>query len=352
MKLETALSMIRPLDEEIMTKVWAAWDKKCIPLRSLGRLQEMVVRLAGILETPEPVLGKKAAVVMAADNGVIEEGVTQTDYHVTSTVVCNMTREDATIAIFARMAGADVFPIDIGMKDDVSCDGVICRKIMHGTNNMTKGAAMPREKAVEAIEIGIDTVLALKEAGYGLLATGEMGIGNTTTSSAMASVFFDLPPEQVTGRGAGLSTQGLVRKIAAIKKAISVNKPDRDDPIDVLCKLGGLDIAGLTGCFIGAAACRVPIVIDGFISSVAALCAVRIEPMCSGFMFPSHVSAEPAGDLVLKHLGLEAYLHAGMCLGEGTGAVACFKFFDEALEAYKKLPTFEQGHVEAYKPLT
>lgn len=351
MNLETAVSMIKPLDASAMTEAWQVWDNKCIPLRSLGRLQEIVVRLAGMSGTPYPVLGKKAAIVMAADNGVIEEGVTQADHHVTTTVVCNMTHADATISILSRMAGADVFPIDIGIKDDFECAGVTDKKVMHGTDNMTKGPAMPREKAIEAIETGIQTIFDLKEKGYGLFATGEMGIGNTTTSSAMASAFLEMPVEAVTGRGAGLSTPGLARKINAIKKAIEVNRPDKEDAIDVLSKVGGLDIAGLAGCFIGAAAAGLPIVIDGFISSVAALCAVKIAPGARDYMFPSHVSAEPAGNLVLEHLGMEALLHAGMCLGEGSGAVACFKFFDEALEAYEKLPTFEKGNVEAYQPL-
>lgn len=351
MDLKTAAAMIKPLNKQAMEKTWKIWDNKCIPLRSLGRLQEIVVRLAGMKGTEQPSLGKKAAIVMAADNGVIEEGVTQADNHVTTTVTCNMTHEDATICILSRMAGADVFPIDIGIKDEFSCPGVIDKKIMNGTANMTKGPAMPREKAVEAIEVGINTIFELKEKGYGLFATGEMGIGNTTTSSAMAAVFMDKPVEAVTGRGAGLSTPGLARKIHAIKKAIEINKPDKNDAIDVLSKVGGLDIAGLAGCFIGAAAAGVPIVIDGFISSVAALCAVKIAPLSIHYMFPSHVSAEPAGGLILEYLGMEAFLHAGMCLGEGSGAVACFKFFDEALEAYEKLPTFEQGRVEAYQPL-
>lgn len=350
MDLKTAVSMIRPLDEAAMEKAWAVWDNKCIPLRSLGRLQSMVVQLAGMARTPYPTLGKKAAVVMAADNGVIEEGVTQTDHHVTTTVVCNMTHADATICILSRMAGADVFPIDIGIKDDFVCDGVINRKVMNGTDNMTKGPAMPREKTIEAIEIGIQTICDLKEKGYGLFATGEMGIGNTTTSSAIAAVFLGVPAETVTGRGAGLSDAGLERKIQAIQRAIEVNCPDKEDAIDVMSKVGGLDIAGLTGCFIGAAAAGLPIVIDGFISSVAALCAVKIAPLSVHYMFPSHVSAEPAGNLVLEYLDMKALLHADMCLGEGSGAVSCFKFFDEAMEAYEKLPTFEKGNVEAYKP--
>lgn len=182
---------------------------------------------------------------------------------------------------------------------------------MNGTDNMTKGPAMPREKTIEAIEIGIQTIFDLKEKGYGLFATGEMGIGNTTTSSAIASVFLEVPPETVTGRGAGLSDAGLERKIHAIQRAIEVNCPDKEDAIDVMSKVGGLDIAGLTGCFIGAAAAGLPIVIDGFISSVAALCAVKIAPLSVHYMFPSHVSAEPAGNLVLEYLGMKALLHAG-----------------------------------------
>ncbi len=349
--LMSLIGRIPSLNKETMDEIYARWDKKAKPLGSLGRLEDMVAVLGGIFQTVTPDPGKKAVIVMAGDNGVVEEGVAQSDYHVTTTVTCNMTHEDATVAILARLNGADVFPVDIGMYEDVDCPGVIPRKVCHGTANMTKGPAMTREQAVEAVWTGIHMIMDLKKQGYGLFATGEMGIGNTTTSSAVASVLLDCPVEKVTGRGAGLSSQGLVRKIHAIKTAIAVNHPDPEDILDVISKVGGLDIAGMMGCCIGAGAAQVPVVLDGFISSVAALAAVDLAPGCRPYLFPSHCSAEPAGKMVLDALGMKAYINAGMCLGEGTGAVTAFHLFDTALEAYYKIPEFEQAHIEAYTHL-
>lgn len=351
MNLEETIQAIKAPDRDVMAHVWKVWDNKCIPLRSLGKLQSMVVKLAGIQGCITPEIHKKAVVVMAADNGIIEEGVTQSDHHVTTTVTCNMTKENATICVLAGVAGADVFPVDVGIKDDFDCPGVKNYKVMHGTHNMTKGPAMTKHQAVQAIEAGIDVIARLVADGYDLFATGEMGIGNTSTSSAIASVLLDVSPESVTGRGAGLSTPGLERKIKAIAKAIEVNLPDANDIIDVISKVGGLDIAGLCGCFLGAAANRVPILIDGFISSIAALCAVRMVPEVRDYLFASHVSAEPAGQMILEALGLDACLHADMCLGEGSGAVTAMTLFDYALTAYEKIPSFEKAEIPSYVPL-
>ena len=210
---------------------------------------------------------------------------------------------------------------------------------------------MTREQAVQALETGIEMVRRLREDGYGLLATGEMGIGNTTTSSAVASVLLNRPAEEMTGRGAGLSGDGLDRKIHAIKKAIAVNRPDPKDAIDVLAKVGGFDIAGMAGMFLGGAALGVPVVIDGFISCVAALIAQRICPQAGDYMIASHVSKEPAAHLILEALGKEAVLHGEMCLGEGSGAVALFPFLDMGVAVYESMSTFEDIHVEQYKEL-
>ena len=210
---------------------------------------------------------------------------------------------------------------------------------------------MTREEAIKAIEVGINLVGELKEKGYQILATGEMGIGNTTTSSAMTSVFLHVSPERVTGKGAGLSTAGLERKINAIKRAIAHNDPDENDSIDVLAKVGGFDIAGLAGMFLGGAVYQIPIVLDGFISAVAALTAKKLCPACVSYMIPSHVSKEPAGQMVLDALGLEAPLHCDMCLGEGTGAVALFPLLDLAGTIYDTMSTFQDIKMEAYKPL-
>lgn len=336
------------LDTAIMEETWKIWDTLGKPLRSLGRLEEMVVRLSGIYRTTTPKIGKKAVIVMGADNGVVEEGVTQSGSEVTATVIKNMGRGIATVCVMGKLAQAEVIPVDIGIAADVESDRVWKRKIRYGTENITKRPAMTREEAVKAIETGIETAGKLKENGYGLLATGEMGIGNTTTSSAMAAVYLNLPAKEVTGRGAGLSAAGLSRKVEAVKKAIELHKPDKHDPIDVLHKVGGLDIAGLTGCFIGAGIYRVPILVDGFISCVAAYTAIKLCPGCREYIFESHCSKEPAGRRMLDALGMRAYLEADMCLGEGTGAVVAMSLFDYALTAYYGIPSFSSADLEAY----
>ena len=340
---------IGPLDETVMDTTRRLWDRKAKPLGSLGRLEDMVVQLGGIFGTEHIDISKKAVIVMAADNGVIREGVAQSDAHVTSTVVGNMARGASTVSILAQMAGADVFPVDIGMADDLFCPGVLNRKVRRGTDNIAMGPAMSRAEAVRAMEIGIEIVGMLYKRGYRLIATGEMGIGNTTTSSAMAAVYLGLDAAKVTGRGAGLDRQGYEKKIQVIRQAIKKNHPDANDGLDVLHKVGGLDIAGLTGCFIGGAIYRVPVVVDGLISAVAALTAVRLAPGCREYMFPSHCSAEPAGRRLLNALNMTPYIDAGMCLGEGTGAVTAFHLFDTAVTAFYRIPEFEAAHIPAYK---
>ena len=216
---------------------------------------------------------------------------------------------------------------------------------------MTREPAMTRDQAIRGIEAGIAMAEELKEKGYQVLATGEMGIGNTTTSSAVAAVLLGKPVEDMTGRGAGLTSEGLVRKINAIKKAIALNNPDRSDAIDVLAKVGGLDIAGMVGVFIGGAALGMPVVMDGFISCVSALIAIKICPQVSDHIIASHVSKEPAAQLLLKELGKEAIIHAGMCLGEGTGAVALFPMMDLSCAVYNSMSTFGDINVEQYEEL-
>lgn len=216
---------------------------------------------------------------------------------------------------------------------------------------MVKEPAMTKEQAVQAIETGIEMVETLKAKGYGIIATGEMGIGNTTTSSAVASVILKRPVEEMTGRGAGLSSEGLNRKITAIKKAVALHKPNPEDGIDVVSKVGGFDIAGIAGLFIGGAVYKVPIVIDGVISAVGALVAVTICPQCKDYMLASHVSKEPAGQLLLESLGKEAPLHCDMCLGEGTGALNLYPLLDTAVAVYYGMSDFSGIGMEAYVPL-
>ena len=298
MTLEETLVQIKPLDERAMKIAAKRWDSIAKPLHSLGKMEQLVIQIAGITGDPDMHIKKRALVPMCADNGVVEEGVTQTGQEVTAIVAENFLSGDTSACVMSRQCGTKVIPVDIGMTVDTKVPTDL--KVACGTANMTKEPAMAREQAVQALEAGIEMVRRLKEDGYGLLATGEMGIGNTTTSSAVASVLLNRPVEEMTGRGAGLSGDGLDRKIHAIKKAIAVNQPDPEDAVDVLAKVGGFDIAGMAGMFLGGAALGVPVVIDGFISCVAALIAQRICPQTGDYMIASHVSKEPAAHLILE----------------------------------------------------
>lgn len=349
MTLEETLQKIHPLDEKAMEISRKRWDSIAKPLHSLGKMEDLVVQIAGITGSPDMNLKKRALVAMCADNGVVEEGVTQTGQEVTAIVAENFLTGDTSACTMCRQCGTDVYPVDVGMAVDTKVPTDL--KVAMGTRNMVKEPAMTREETVKGIEAGIEMVSRLKAKGYGLLATGEMGIGNTTTSSAVASVLLDRPVEEMTGRGAGLSSDGLNRKITAIKKAIDKHQPDPKDAIDVLAKVGGLDIAGMAGVFIGGAAFSVPVVIDGFISCVAALIAQQICPTVGDYMIASHVSKEPAAHLILEALGKEAVIHGDMCLGEGSGAVALFPFLDMGTAVYQSMSTFDDIHVEQYEEL-
>jgi nicotinate-nucleotide--dimethylbenzimidazole phosphoribosyltransferase len=351
MLLEQALEAIGVLNTDIMEMAKIRLDNLTKPLGSLGRLEDIVVQLAGITGDIFPKIDKRMVIIMCADNGVVEEGVAQAPKSVTSTVTRNFLKGFTGINVFTRLEGAGIKIVDIGIDDDIDCPGILNRKIRKGTYNIVKGSAMSREEAVKAIETGIEIVGEMKGSGINLLGTGEMGIGNTTTSSAIAAVLTGGSVEQLTGKGAGLTKDGLEKKINVIKCAIEINKPNPADAIDVLAKLGGFDIAGLAGCFIGAAAYRIPILIDGFISSVAALVAIKIKPEVKNFIFPSHGSAEPGTRIVMEALGKEPMLNLGMRLGEGTGSALAFHLMDAAVAAYKEMGTFGDADVEQYVPL-
>lgn len=326
----------------------ARWNSIAKPLGSLGLLEEAVINIAGLTGTPAVRLDKRAVLVLCADNGVVAEGVTQTGQDVTALVAGNIAKGDASVCHMAKVASADVFPVDMGMLSPAP--GVLDRRIAAGTNNMVFGPAMTRGQAILALQRGIALVQGLQKQGYRILATGEMGIGNTTSSSALCAAFLGLPAASVTGRGAGLSDAGLARKIAAIEKAIQVNKPDPRDPLDVLHKLGGFDIAGLAGVFLGGALYRVPIIIDGFISAIAALAAARLCPRSRCAMLASHRSGEPGAFLALDALGLSAPITANLRLGEGTGAVCLLPMLDMALSVYDSMATFDGIGIQAYVP--
>ena len=324
------------------------WDSIAKPLGSLGALEKMVMDIAALTGDPAVNFAKRAVVVCCADNGVVREGVTQTGQEVTARMAGEMVRRNTSVCKMAEAAHADVIPVDFGMARRV--EGVLDRHVMDGTEDMARRPAMTKAQAMQAISAGVDLVRELKEQGYTLLVSGEMGIGNTTTSSALVAAMLNLPPETVTGRGAGLSDAGLHRKIWAIERAITVNKPDPRDPLDVLSKLGGLDICGMAGLFIGGAICGVPVVIDGFISAVAAMMAQKLCPGSDVAMLPSHCSEEPAAKRVLMLLNKYPIITANMRLGEGTGGVCLLPMLDMALAVYGGHATFDAVGIAAYTP--
>lgn len=352
MTLNEAISAVKPLDEESMQAVRRRFSEIAMPLGSLGLLQEAVVQLAGIQRGQKPDIEKRAVVVFCADNGVVAQGVTQCGQEITATVAENMGRGQSTVCMMAKRIGMDVFPVDIGVACEVAGERILRRKIRAGTADMTIEPAMTREQAVQAIEVGIDLAQNCAEKGYRLLCGGEMGIGNTTTSAAVTAVLTGADVQTVTGRGAGLSSAGLARKVAAIETALQLHGLDASDPLDVLHKVGGLDMAGLAGLYIGAAACGLPAVLDGVISCAAALLAVRLCPAAGDYLIAAHCSEEPASMRLLAALGKKPFLTAGMRLGEGTGAVAAVSLLDLVLAAYNGMPSFAQIGMEAYQPLT
>jgi len=316
------------------------------PIGSLGVLEDLVIQLAGITGDVEPKVENKMVIVMAGDHGVVEEGVSAAPQSVTPQMVYNFLNGGAGINVLARCAGAQVKVVDIGVADPTLHNAnLISRKVRLGTANMTKGPAMSREEAIEAIMIGVEVAEYEIDQGINLLATGEMGIGNTTPSTAILAVYSGAALSTIVGMGVGLDDEGVFRKIKAIETALMLNKPDPADPIDVLAKVGGLEIAGMAGLILGSAAHKVPIVIDGFISGAAALLACKIAPQVKDYIIASHLSEEPGHKFVLEAIGLEPMLRMRMRLGEGTGAALAFTLIEAATRIMSEMATFEEAGV-------
>lgn len=347
MTLETLLASVAPLSQEAMAAARQRQAALAKPPESLGRLEELSIQLAGITGKVHNSMDKTHLLVFAADNGVVEEGVSSAPQSVTLMQTVNLTRAKTGASVLAKHFGSGITVCDVGVNAVIQEPKVLNKKIAFGTQNIAKGPAMTREQAIQAILTGAELAMQTEADAMGV---GEMGIGNTTTSSAVACVLLGRPAEEMTGRGAGLSDQGLQKKTAAIRRALEVNRPDPSDPLDILQKVGGFDIAAMCGVFLGGALYRVPVLIDGLISAVAALCALRLCPAAGKAMLASHVSAEPAGGLVLEALGKQPLITAGMRLGEGTGAVAAMPLLDLALAVYRESYTFEEGGIEAYQP--
>ncbi|QZY54244.1 nicotinate-nucleotide--dimethylbenzimidazole phosphoribosyltransferase [Crassaminicella profunda] len=335
--LNETLKKISTLDQDSMQKARLHIDSLFKPLGSLGRLEELAIQLAGITKNPFPSVNDKSIIVMSADHGVYEEGVAPDPQIITALQTPNFTKGLTGVCALAKQARADVVVVDIGIAKDLKEPKVINRKIRYGTSNMAKGPAMTREEAIKSLEIGIDMVNNQIKNGKNLIGTGEMGIANTTPSTAIFSVIGNLDPEEIVGVGAGLPTEKLKHKAAVIRKAIQVNQPNPKDGIDILSKVGGFEIGGMAGTMLGAAAKRTPVVVDGFISTAAALLAITIEPKVKDFLIPSHHTAERGGKVAMELLGLEPLFDIGLRLGEGTGAALAFNFIEAATFMVKEM---------------
>jgi len=344
--LTETISRIRPLDAEAMRAAEARQMQLTKPPKALGRLESLSIHLAGIKGLALPTIQHKAIAVMAADHGVTAEGVSAFPPEVTPAMVLNFAAGGAGINVIGRHVGARVIVTDVGVNADLAAaEGIRHRKIRMGTANMAQGPAMTREECLAAIEVGIELVEEEAQRGLDIIATGEMGIGNTTAASAVIAALTGENVERVTGRGTGIRAEALPAKVAVIERALAVNAPDSQDPVDVLAKVGGLEIAAMTGVYLGGAAARVPVVMDGFISAAAALAAVRLCHECVDYILPSHVSIEAGHQVVLDELGLTPLFDLQMRLGEGTGAALSMSIIEAAARILSEMATFESADV-------
>lgn len=344
--LSRTIANIKPLDKDCMAK---AKERQAIltkPTGSLGRLEELSMQVAGIQRKPRPQITNKAIIVMAADHGVVARGISAYPQDVTPQMVLNFLHGGAAINVISRHVGARVIIVDMGVSTNLAPDtNLISRKIAAGTQDMTKGPAMTLDQAKQAVEVGIEVVTNEIKNGLDIVATGDMGIGNTTASSAICAVMLGKTAQEVTGRGTGLNDEQLKNKIAVIDEAITVNRPESSKPLEVLAKVGGFEIGGLAGVILGAASLHVPVVIDGFISGAAALISAGLCPTSKDYMIAGHCSVEPGHKLLLKHLGLKPLLDLDMRLGEGTGAALAISLAETATRILSEMATFSEAGI-------
>ncbi len=337
---------IEPVSDNYMERAQIRLDSLTKPPGSLGRLEEFARRIVAIRKDENPSIHKKVICVFAGDHGVTDEGVSAFPKEVTAQMVFNFLKGGAAINVLGRHAGAEVAVVDVGVDFDFEgIDGLIHRKVMRGTRNFAKGPAMTREEAEQCIEVGLNLAHRYGDAGYSLFGTGDMGIGNTASSSAITAVITGLAVSKVTGKGTGISDQGLLGKIKVIEEGIERNHPDSMDAIDVLAKVGGTEIGAIAGLILGAAEQRIPVVVDGLISSAGALIAYLLEPAVKGYMFAAHRSVEVGQTAILDWVGLEPVLDLQMRLGEGTGAALAMHLIEGGLRIYKEMATFDEAGV-------
>jgi nicotinate-nucleotide--dimethylbenzimidazole phosphoribosyltransferase len=343
--LTTLGERITPLDEGAMARAQERQARLTKPPGSLGRLEAIAVQIAGITSNERPAVARRAVVVMAADHGVTQEGVSAYPAEVTAQMALNFLHGGAAINAIAGSVGASVTVVDVGIAAEVTHPALLARKVAPGTANMAVGPAMTQAQALAAMVVGAETLESLADAGLDLVATGEMGIGNTTAASALTAVMTGRSPREVTGRGTGVDDERLAHKIGVIERAIAVNAPDAHDPLGTLAQVGGLEIAALAGLVLAAASRRIPVLLDGFISSSAALIACAWRPLAREYLLAGHVSVEPGHQIILDHLGLRPLLSLEMRLGEGTGAALAMGVVDGALRAHAEMATFDEAGV-------
>jgi len=344
--LQQTLESIEGVNQKAGQEAQKRLDSLTKPPGSLGVLEKIAVQLASIQGNSMPTLGKKVVMVMAGDHGVVEEGFHPWSQEVTQQMVINFLNQGAAINVLSNHANAKVVVTDVGViGEPIIHPDLNIRKIRPGTRNMAREAAMTEEEVVAALEVGIELVNREIDEGASLVATGEMGIGNTTPSSAILACFSGKDLNSITGRGTGLDDKGVIKKQQAIEKALEINQPDPSKPLDVLRKVGGLEIAALTGEILGSAARKVPVVVDGFISTAAALVAFKLNNKCKDYIFASHLSQEPGHRIMLSEIGLQPMLYLDLRLGEGTGAVLAFHLFEAAVKIIHEMATFEEAGV-------
>ncbi len=343
--LEQTLGKITAVDKTPAERVQKRLDNLTKPQGSLGRLEELAKQYVLITGNEQPLIKDKVVVVMAGDHGVVAEGVSAFPQEVTPQMALNFLQGGAGINVLSRHVDAKVMVVDVGIASDISAEGLFSHKVAYGTANIARQAAMSRQQAVQAIEVGINIVNQLADNGLDLLATGEMGIGNTTPSSAITAVMTGRPAAEITGLGTGINEQALQRKIKTIQQALEVNQPEADDALDVLSKVGGLEIAGLSGVILTGAALKIPIVIDGFISGAAALIAVGLKPEVKDYLIAAHQSVEQGHQAILQHLGLRPLLDLDLRLGEGTGAALAMGLVEAGCKILTQMASFENASV-------
>lgn len=348
-KIKERVEEIRPLDEDAVKSARARQDTLTKPPHSLGVLEELSVKVAGITGNYMPAIKDKVIVTMAGDHGVADEGVSAFPKEVTPQMVYNFLGGGAAINVLARHIGARVVVVDMGVTADIEVmrrsANFIDKKIAYGTANMTKGPAMSYENAIRSIEAGIEVLETEIEKGIDIVGVGDMGIGNTTPSSAIVAFITGEPVERVTGRGTGLDDEGLEAKIETIKKALALNTPNTEDAIDILAKIGGFEIGGMAGVMLAAASHKIPVVIDGFISGAAALIAYELSPKIKDYLFASHLSVEAGHRAILDHIGIKPLFNLNMRLGEGTGAALGISIVEASCRILREMATFEEAGV-------